>query len=67
MADLDLPTRQGFAPDAGSPARLPDEWVARLAVVGTPQVARERLEALGRAGVTGSVLIPVGADPVAAL
>ena len=55
------PDRAAFA------RRLPDEWVARLAVVGTPDAARARLRALGEAGVTSSVLIPVGTDPSAAL
>jgi 5,10-methylenetetrahydromethanopterin reductase len=54
-------TRAEFA------VRLPDEWVARLAVAGTPDMARERLAGLVDAGVTSSVLVPVGADPVAAL
>ena len=48
-------------------ARMPDEWVARLAVAGTPDQARDRIRALGDAGVTSSVLAPVGADPSAAL
>ncbi|WP_228992800.1 LLM class flavin-dependent oxidoreductase [Streptomyces sp. DH8] len=58
---------------AGSPSReefvrrLPDDWVARLAVAGTPEEARARLAALGAAGVTDSVLAPVGPDPVGSL
>jgi 5,10-methylenetetrahydromethanopterin reductase len=47
--------------------RLPDAWVERLAVAGTPDAARAWLDALAAAGVTRSVLIPVGADPMAAL
>jgi 5,10-methylenetetrahydromethanopterin reductase len=47
--------------------RLPDAWVERLAVAGTPDAARARLAALAAAGVTSSVLIPVGPDPMAAL
>ncbi len=48
-------------------ARLPDAWVAQLAVAGAPETARQRLRALREAGVTSSVLIPVGPDPLAAL
>jgi 5,10-methylenetetrahydromethanopterin reductase len=46
---------------------MPDEWVARLAVAGTPDQAKARIRALGDAGVTSSVLFPVGDDPWAAL
>ena len=44
--------------------RMPDEWVRRLAVTGTPADARARLAALHRSGVTDSVLLPVGDDPL---
>jgi alkanesulfonate monooxygenase SsuD/methylene tetrahydromethanopterin reductase-like flavin-dependent oxidoreductase (luciferase family) len=44
--------------------RLPDAWVHRLAVTGTPRDARERLAELHRSGVTDSVLLPVGNDPL---
>lgn len=44
--------------------RLPDAWVRRLAVAGTPRDARERLAELHRSGVTDSVLLPVGNDPL---
>ncbi|MFG6504512.1 LLM class flavin-dependent oxidoreductase [Microbacterium sp. P05] len=54
-------TREEFA------RRLPPEWVARLAVAGTPAEVRERLAGLARAGVTTSVLIPAGPDPLAAV
>ncbi|MFJ6615131.1 LLM class flavin-dependent oxidoreductase [Streptomyces sp. NPDC091289] len=47
--------------------RMPDDWVARLAVAGTPQEARARLAGLRAAGVTDTVLAPVGPDPVGAL
>ncbi|MFD7026237.1 LLM class flavin-dependent oxidoreductase [Promicromonospora sukumoe] len=47
--------------------RLPDEWVARLALAGTPAQVRARIDELGRAGVTSSVFIPAGPDPLAAL
>ncbi len=54
-------TRQDFT------ARLPEEWVRRLAVVGTADDARRRLVELADAGVTTSVLVPAGPDPLAAL
>ncbi|MEU0157291.1 LLM class flavin-dependent oxidoreductase [Streptomyces sp. NPDC006261] len=47
--------------------RLPDAWVERLAVTGTPEAARARLGGLGAAGVTDAVLTPVGPDPLGAL
>jgi 5,10-methylenetetrahydromethanopterin reductase len=47
--------------------RMPDAWVARLALAGTVAEVRERVAGLGAAGVTSSVMIPVGDDPVAAL
>lgn len=47
--------------------RLPDEWVGRLALAGTPAQVRDRIGELGRAGVTSSVFIPAGPDPLAAL
>jgi len=47
-------------------AALPDTWVARLAVAGTPSQARARVAGLAAAGVTSAVLFPAG-DPFAAL
>ncbi|MFI7325476.1 hypothetical protein ACIBQ3_12490 [Streptomyces rubiginosohelvolus] len=41
-------------------ARMPDCWVARLAVAGTPAEARAGLDGLRAAGVTDTVLAPVG-------
>lgn len=46
--------------------RMPDEWVARLALAGTPSQVSERIAELGRAGVTSAVLIPAGPDPFSA-
>ncbi|PFG40619.1 alkanesulfonate monooxygenase SsuD/methylene tetrahydromethanopterin reductase-like flavin-dependent oxidoreductase (luciferase family) [Georgenia soli] len=46
---------------------LPDEWVARLALAGTPRQVRARMDDLAGAGVTSNVLVPVAADPLAAL
>ncbi|MER3388579.1 MAG: LLM class flavin-dependent oxidoreductase [Microcella sp.] len=48
-------------------SRLPDSWVARLALVGTPAQVRARLDELDAAGATDHVLIPVGGDPLGAL
>lgn len=48
-------------------AAMPDAWVAELALAGTPDEVRARIAALGRAGVTSSVFIPAGPDPLAAL
>jgi 5,10-methylenetetrahydromethanopterin reductase len=63
LADLRASTgdRAEFA------ARMPDDWVARLAVAGTQAQARARSRDLAAAGVASSVLIPVGPDPLAAL
>ncbi|MET8977011.1 LLM class flavin-dependent oxidoreductase [Streptomyces sp. NPDC004539] len=46
---------------------LPDEWVRRLAVTGTPEEARATLGELFDAGVDSAVLIPVGEDALEAL
>ncbi|MDM7831977.1 LLM class flavin-dependent oxidoreductase [Cellulomonas edaphi] len=54
-------TRADFA------AALPEEWVRQLAVVGTPDAARARVAELADAGVSGTVLLPAGPDPFAAL
>jgi len=48
-------------------AALPDAWVDRLAVVGTPPDVRAAVAVRHEAGATTVVLIPVGADPTAAL
>lgn len=55
------PDRAEFA------AALPDAWVDRLAVVGTPEQARARLDGLALAGADAVVLAPAGSDPLAAL
>jgi 5,10-methylenetetrahydromethanopterin reductase len=46
--------------------RMPDEWVAQLALAGTPSTVAARVSELGAAGVTSSVMIPVGPDAMAA-
>ncbi|WP_405927665.1 LLM class flavin-dependent oxidoreductase [Streptomyces griseus] len=67
FADELVELRAGCADRSEFVRRLPDDQVARLAVAGTPQEARARLDGLWSAGVTDSVLAPVGPDPVAAL
>ena len=62
LADL----RAACADRAAFTAALPDVWVDRLAVVGTPTSARARLEELFSAGADSVVLYP-GPDPSAAL
>ncbi|MET0725254.1 MAG: LLM class flavin-dependent oxidoreductase [Leifsonia sp.] len=57
----DCGSREEFA------ARLPAEWVARLAIAGTAADVRARNEELFAAGVTTSVLTPVGDDAFSAL
>jgi len=47
--------------------RMPAAWVRSLALVGSPTTIRARLDELTAAGVTSSVLLPVGDDPSAAL
>ncbi|KQM84438.1 luciferase [Agromyces sp. Leaf222] len=42
--------------------RLPDEWVAELALAGTAEQVRERLAARHAAGATTVVLTPIGDD-----
>ena len=54
-------SREAFA------AAMPDAWVDQLAVVGTVDDARTRIGQLHDAGVTTTVLMPVGTDPLAAL
>jgi len=48
-------------------AILPDEWVDQLAVVGTAETAKARLDELHAAGADSVVLLPAGPDPFAAL
>ncbi len=64
-ADLAALRREAGTPEEFA-RRLPEEWVRRLAVTGTPEQARARLEELFAAGVTSAVLIPAG-EPVQAL
>lgn len=48
-------------------ATLPADWVRQLAVTGTPEQARTRLQEVADAGVALQALYPVGEDPLAAL
>lgn len=59
--------RAASASRADFVAAMPDAWVDQLAVVGTVDDARTRIGQLHDAGVTTTVLMPVGPDPLAAL
>ena len=48
-------------------ARLPDAWVAQLALAGSPERVRARIAELGAAGVTDVVLQPTASDPLAVI
>jgi 5,10-methylenetetrahydromethanopterin reductase len=66
--DADLRALRAATPDrAEFAAALPDAWVDRLAVTGTPDQARASLAAMAAAGADAVVLIPAGPDPLAAL
>lgn len=67
FADELVALRSGCASREEFARRMPDDWVARLAVAGSPEEARARLGGLRAAGVTDIVLAPVGPDPVGAL
>ncbi|MFE2975996.1 LLM class flavin-dependent oxidoreductase [Streptomyces sp. NPDC059258] len=67
FADELAALRAGCASREEFARRMPDEWVARLAVAGAPAQARDRLDGLRAAGVTDTVLAPVGPDPLKAL
>ncbi|MGW8491042.1 LLM class flavin-dependent oxidoreductase [Streptomyces sp. NPDC055886] len=67
FADELVALRAGCASREEFARRMPDDWVARLAVAGTPAQARDRLDGLRAAGVTDMVLAPVGPDPLKAL
>jgi len=66
FADEFAALRSRCADGAEFAREMPDEWVAQLALAGTPSEVRARIEALAVAGVHSSVFLPVG-DPVAAL
>ena len=54
--------RRGTGSAAALAAALPDRWIDRLAIVGTPARAREQLEALHHGGAGRAVLIPAYPD-----
>lgn len=66
IADDFAAFRAECADGAEFAARMPDEWVSRLTLAGTPDQVRAKARALEEAGVTSSVLIPVGPEPIAA-
>lgn len=47
--------------------KLPDVWVSQLALAGTPDAVRARLDELADSRVASSVLIPASPRPLAAL
>ncbi|WP_146842316.1 LLM class flavin-dependent oxidoreductase [Cellulomonas composti] len=67
FADEFAALRTDCATRAEFVARLPEAWVRRLALVGTPDEVRGRIAELGRAGVSSSVFIPAGPDPLRSL
>ncbi|RZQ62168.1 LLM class flavin-dependent oxidoreductase [Amycolatopsis suaedae] len=42
--------------------RLPEEWVTQLALAGTPDAVRARIQAIADAGASTVVLVPAGND-----
>jgi 5,10-methylenetetrahydromethanopterin reductase len=72
LAMLDFATelaelRRTTGSAAALASALPDSWVDRLAIVGTPQRAREQLAALQQSGTSRAVLIPAYPDLHSAL
>ncbi|GAA1814328.1 LLM class flavin-dependent oxidoreductase [Luedemannella flava] len=59
--------RAACAGPAAFAATMPDEWVAELALAGTPDEVRARIAARHAAGATSVILAPVGPDRLAAL
>jgi len=59
--------RQSTGSAAAFAAALPDRWVDRLAIVGTPERARDQLATLWNGGASRLVLIPAIPEPRAAL
>ena len=67
FADEFRALRASSATDEEFSGAMPDAWVDQLAVVGTVADARARIGQLHDAGVTTTVLMPAGPDPLAAL
>ena len=64
----DLVTLRNSTESSGAfAAALPDAWVDRLAIVGTPATAREQVRSLHRGGADRVVLIPAYPDLLPAL
>jgi 5,10-methylenetetrahydromethanopterin reductase len=59
--------RQKAGSAAALAAALPDSWIDRLAIVGTPARAREQLAVLQRGGAGRTVLLPAYPDLSAGL
>lgn len=59
--------REDHPDDADFALHIPGEWIRQLALVGTPAVVREQIDALIAAGATSNVLLPCGSDRVEAL
>jgi alkanesulfonate monooxygenase SsuD/methylene tetrahydromethanopterin reductase-like flavin-dependent oxidoreductase (luciferase family) len=59
--------RRSTGSAAAFAAALPDRWVDRLAIVGTPEQARDQVAALWNGGASRVVLIPAIPDSRAAL
>jgi pimeloyl-ACP methyl ester carboxylesterase len=53
--------------DLPGATRLPAEWVDQLAIVGTPEMARSRIDALTDAGLSAVILVLAGLPPIEAL
>ncbi|WP_394771550.1 LLM class flavin-dependent oxidoreductase [Lacisediminihabitans sp.] len=67
FADEFIALRAASASRAEFAAAMPDEWIDQLAIVGTPESARRRVDELHEAGATSVVLIPAGGDPLVEL
>jgi 5,10-methylenetetrahydromethanopterin reductase len=67
FADDFAALRQRSADRAQFVADLPDAWVDALSLSGTPERVRGRISELHDSGVTSSVLMPTGTDPLAEL
>lgn len=67
FADELVALRESVASREEFTARLPDAWVDRLAIVGTPAQARARLTELHAAGADHLILSPAAPSPLPAL
>ncbi len=67
FADEFRALRAGASDPQDFAARLPDAWVAQLALAGSPARVRARIAELGAAGVTDIVLQATASDPFAVI